>query len=100
MLYMKKQEEKEKKRRNNNMGMLFVLILIMIIIFFIIFAIKGLVFWGIGSFVCWAFSIPFTFTFWHGVAIALIISLITGAFKKEVTVTYEGFRPKIDKWLD
>ena len=99
MLYMKKQEEKERKRRNNNMGMLFVLILIMIIIFFVIFAIKGL-FWGIGSFVCWAFSIPFTFTFWHGVAIALIISLITGAFKKEVTVTYEGFRPKIDKWLD
>lgn len=48
-------------------------------------AIEGLVYWGIGAFVCWAFAIPFTFTFAHGVALALIATILSGIFKVTVT---------------
>ena len=55
-------------------------ILIVLMIVAIAYLISGLIFWGIGSFIIWAFGINFVFTFWHGVAIAFIVSILTGIF--------------------
>ena len=59
-------------------GLLVVIAIAIIIL--VIYGIGGLVFWGIGSFIVWAFGIAFTFTFWHGLAIAFIVSILTGIF--------------------
>jgi len=56
-------------------------ILVILLVVAAILGLEGLVFWGIGSFVCWAFAIPFVFTFWHGCAIALIAGILQGIFK-------------------
>lgn len=63
--------------------MLAILIALIIFLVYLIIAtaIQGLIYWGIGAFVCWAFSIPFTFTFWHGLAIGFIVSILAGIFK-------------------
>lgn len=59
----------------------FLLVTIAIVIIATVFyGLSGLIFWGIGSFIVWAFGIAFTFTFWHGLAIAFIISILTGIF--------------------
>lgn len=63
-----------------NMLMTILLVLIFLIAVAIMYGLAGLVLWGIGSFIVWAFGIAFTFTFWHGLAIALIISILTGIF--------------------
>ena len=55
-------------------------ILLILIALVVVYGISGLIFWGIGSFIVWAFGIAFTFTFWHGLAIAFIISILTGIF--------------------
>ena len=47
------------------------------------FGISGLVMWGIGSFVIWAFEISFVWTYWHGVAVAFIIWILSSIFKKD-----------------
>ena len=57
-------------------------ILIVILVVAAIIGLEGLVFWGIGSFICWAFAIPFAFTFWHGYAAAMIVSILQGIFKR------------------
>ena len=56
------------------------LVLIFLIAVILTYGLAGLVFWGIGSFIVWAFGIAFTFTFWHGVAVAFIVSILTGIF--------------------
>lgn len=71
------------------MFMALIILLIVLIVFVFIVGLQGLVYWGIGSFICWAFSIPFTFTFSHGIAIALIVSVLTGIFKREVIIKNE-----------
>ena len=59
----------------------FLLVAIAIVIIATVFyGLSGLIFWGIGSFIVWAFGIAFTFTFWHGLAIAFIISILAGIF--------------------
>lgn len=63
-----------------NMLMTILLVLIFLIAAAIMYGLVGLVLWGIGSFIVWAFGIAFTFTFWHGLAIAFIISILTGIF--------------------
>lgn len=68
------------------MVMVIFFILSAILIFALVIGIQALIYWGIGSFICWAFAIPFTVTFWHGLAIALIISTLTGIFKREVII--------------
>ena len=60
------------------MTILFILIFLIAVI--LAYGLAGLVFWGIGSFIIWAFGIAFTFTFWHGVAIAFIVSILAGIF--------------------
>lgn len=50
---------------------------------------EGLIIWGIGSFVCWAFAIPFVFTFWHGCAIVLVLAILKGIFQRNNNLTKE-----------
>lgn len=62
----------------------FLLVTIAIVIIATAFyGLSGLILWGIGSFIVWAFGIAFTFTFWHGLAIAFIISILVGIFRGE-----------------
>lgn len=60
--------------------MAIILILVFLIGLALSYGLAGLVFWGIGSFIVWAFGINFVFTFWHGIAIAFIVSILTGIF--------------------
>ncbi|MCI9245555.1 MAG: hypothetical protein HFJ30_00135 [Clostridia bacterium] len=48
------------------------------------FALSGLIFWGIGSFIIWAFGITFTWTYWHGLAVAFIVWILSSIFKVTV----------------
>lgn len=59
-----------------------IIILGAILVITIVFAIKGLVIWGIGSFIVWAFGISFVWTYWHGLAVAFIIWILSSIFKK------------------
>lgn len=59
---------------------IFIILIVLLVAAFIV-GLQGLIYWGIGSFVCWAFSIPYTFTFSQGIAIALIVSILGGLFK-------------------
>ena len=52
----------------------------------LLIGLQGLVYWGMGAFICWAFQIPFEFTFIHGIALAFIVSIISSCF--EATVNY------------
>lgn len=45
------------------------------------FMLSGLIFWGIGAFIIWAFEISFTWTFWHGLAVAFIVWILSSIFK-------------------
>lgn len=45
---------------------------------------SGLLMWGIGSFIIWAFKISFAWTYWHGLAAAFIIWILTSIFKTTI----------------
>ena len=45
---------------------------------------SGLVCWGIGAFVVWAFNINFVWTFWHGIAASLVLGLLGGYVKENI----------------
>ncbi len=45
------------------------------------FMLSGLIFWGIGAFIILAFGISFTWTFWHGLAVAFIVWILSSIFK-------------------
>lgn len=45
------------------------------------FALSGLIFWGIGAFIIWAFGIAFAWTYWHGLAVAFIVWILSSIFK-------------------
>lgn len=47
------------------------------------FGLSGLLMWGIGSFIVWAFGISFVWTYWHGLAVAFIIWILSSIFKKD-----------------
>jgi hypothetical protein len=57
-------------------------VLVVIIAVAAIIGLEGLIFWGIGTFICWAFAIPFVFTFWHGCAVAIVFAIIRSIFQK------------------
>lgn len=65
------------------MGVLIVIgaILLVMLMVAAVYGIEGLIYWGIGSFICWAFKIPFEFTFVHGIAIAFIIEALKSIFR-------------------
>lgn len=63
--------------------------LIIILVVAALIGLEGLIFWGIGTFVCWAFAIPFVFTFWHGCALAMIFTILQSIFKANNNSTKE-----------
>ena len=63
--------------------MIILIILLAILIIALVLGLQGLVYWGMGAFICWAFQIPFEFTFAHGVAIAFIVSTLTSIFNRD-----------------
>lgn len=64
-------------------------ILIIILVLAALIGLEGLIFWGIGTFICWAFAIPFVFTFWQGCAIAVIFTILQSIFKAKNNSTKE-----------
>lgn len=46
-----------------------------------IFALSGLIYWGIGVFIIWVFGINFVWTFWHGLAVAIIVNILIAILK-------------------
>lgn len=57
-----------------------------ILAYIICYALAGLIFWGLGSFVIWVFNIPFSWTYLHGVATAIIIGILKSIFKKQINI--------------
>lgn len=57
-------------------------ILLIILLIILTFGFSGLVLWGMGSFIVWAFGISFVWTYWHGLAVAFIIWILSSIFKK------------------
>lgn len=55
----------------------FVLTVIVVIAVLII---GGCIFWGLGSFIIWAFNIDFLWTFWHGLACEFIFIVLKNIF--------------------
>ena len=61
--------------------MFILLVLLLVVLAFVFFS--GLAMWGIGSFIIWAFGISFAWTYWHGLAVAFIIWILSSIFKKD-----------------
>lgn len=59
-------------------GVLIIVLIILIVIS--LYALSGLIFWGIGSLIVWTFKISFVWTYWHGVCAAMIVSILTSIF--------------------
>lgn len=59
-------------------GVLTILFVILIVI--ALYALSGLIFWGIGSLIVWTFKISFIWTYWHGVCTAILVSVLTNIF--------------------
>lgn len=62
--------------------MLVLLYLLAIIIVIALFALGGLIMWGLGSLVCIAFNIDFNFTYLCGLALEAIVWVLGPIFKK------------------
>lgn len=43
-------------------------------------ALSSLIFWGIGTFILWAFRISFTWTYWHGLATTFVVLILKSIF--------------------
>ena len=54
--------------------------LLAILIVAIVFAIGGLIYWGIGSLVCVVFDINYNWTFLHGITTQLVVFALSGIF--------------------
>lgn len=63
------------------LGAILGIIILVAILVAIVFVLPGLIFWGIGAFIIWAFGIAFTWTFWHGLAVAFIVWILSSTFK-------------------
>lgn len=57
-------------------------VLIFIIIFILGELLSGLMCMGIGNFICWAFNIAFSFNYWQGLAIAIILTILGNTFTR------------------
>lgn len=56
-------------------------IIIVMVVLSLVISFEGLIVWGIGVFVCNVFNINYVWTFWHGVATTLVLSVIGGFFR-------------------
>lgn len=75
-------KEWEKSLKEDSMPELLLILLICVVVIIGLEAFCGLILWGICSFIIWAFGISFTFTFWHGLAISFIISILASIFRR------------------
>lgn len=58
-------------------------VLVVILIFMLGFALSGLIFWGIGALIVWAFKIGFIWTYWHGLCTAIVVNVLSNIFGGE-----------------
>ena len=47
----------------------------------LVFGFEGLIVWGIVTFVCWAFKLPYEITYPQSLAIVIILDLVGGIIK-------------------
>ena len=62
---------------------IFYIVCITIALLILVIGLQGLVYWGMGAFICWAFNISFQWKFIHGIALAFIVSILAGIFKSD-----------------
>lgn len=74
-------KEWEKSLKEDSIPELLLILVIFIGVLVGVEALCGLILWGICSFIIWAFGISFTFTFWHGLAMSFIISILASIFR-------------------
>jgi len=55
--------------------------LIVIIVFILGELLSGLICMGIGNFICWAFNIAFSFNYWQGLGVAIILTILGNMFR-------------------
>ena len=64
------------------MKKILIISLVVILAIVLMIGLQGLIYWGMGAFICWAFKIPFEFHFIHGIALAFIISILGTIFQR------------------
>ena len=57
-----------------------------ILAYVICLGLAGLIFWGLGSFIIWVFKIPFSWTYLHGIATAIIVGILKSIFRKQINI--------------
>ena len=62
------------------MDNIFLIVIMVLAVVILIIGLQGLVYWGMGAFICWAFNIPFEWGFVHGIALAFIVSILSTIF--------------------
>ena len=65
------------------MNNIFLIIIMVLALVILVIGLQGLVYWGMGAFICWAFNIPFEWGFIHGIALAFIVSILTTIFNRD-----------------
>lgn len=55
-------------------------LIIAILLIPIVLSISALIYWGIGCFIINVFAIEYTWTFWHGLAFALVVNILKSIF--------------------
>lgn len=56
-------------------------IIIVMVVLSLLISFEGLIVWGIGVFVCNVFNINYVWTFWHGVATTLVLTIVGSFFR-------------------
>ena len=56
-------------------------IIIVMVVLSLVISFEGLIVWGIGVFVCNVFNINYVWTFLHGIATTLVLTVIGSFFK-------------------
>ena len=62
---------------------IFYIVCVIVALLIFIIGLQGLIYWGMGAFICWAFNISFQWKFVHGIALAFIVSILAGIFKSD-----------------
>lgn len=62
---------------------IFYIVCVTIALLILVIGLQGLIYWGMGAFICWAFNISFQWKFIHGIALAFIVSILAGIFKSD-----------------
>lgn len=66
---------------NKDIGENILIAIITVAVILLCFLIESLIVWGVGVFVCDVFDINYIWTFWHGLATTLVLSVVGSFFK-------------------